>query len=92
MAQHNTLTTALSADQCLRCIVACTRQGFSRALPALLEGGAGALKNDVARLRCVNAVTLALWRWEEAAFERSLDGVVRMIKVGAWVTNLHIYE
>lgn len=87
MAQSNTLLTALSADQCLRCVVACTRQGFPRILPPLLEGAAGALKNDAARRRCVDAVTLALWRWEEAAFERSVDGVVRMIKV-----NAHTYR
>jgi len=76
--QVNISVMALSADQCLRCLVSCTRQGFPRLLPILLEGTTS--KNDTERLRCVAAITLALWHWDAVSFDRAVDAVGVMLK------------
>ena len=76
--QTNILIMAMSADQCLRCVVCCTRVGFPRLLPVLVEGVG--TKNDTERLRCITAVMLALWQWEEASLEKSVEAVCKMLK------------
>ncbi|CAM9347319.1 unnamed protein product [Chrysoparadoxa australica] len=69
-----------SGQEGIRAIIGCTREGFPRMLPQLLESARG--KNGSMRACSVHYLRLSLIRWSNAAFDKHLDAICAVVESG----------
>ncbi|CAM9305616.1 unnamed protein product [Scytosiphon promiscuus] len=71
------VVVAAAGDEAARAVFGCTKDGFPRLLPYLVDTSKN--KSAAIRRRCLDYVMLALARWNDAAFDRHVGQIRDMV-------------